>query len=129
MLVAFCFALGAGIELYSLKWISGFISFLNTLNLTMFTLLVGAVVCSSWGKVNFEKLQWHLKSRTLPGDEALNGGVMSLAGFCLMTPGFVTDLAGFLILFPLTRGIFKKLTLSLVKKKIAGGEVYFFFRD
>ena len=127
--VTLCFALGTALELYGLKFLSTQISVVNTLNLIMLTFLVGVVVGRSWGKHYFEKMQWHLKSRTLPNDEVLNGSVMSIASMLLITPGAVTDLLGLFILIPFTRGIFKEITLDLVKKKISRGELFFFFRN
>lgn len=127
--VTLCFAAGTGIELYLLNLVSQDIGILNVLSVVMLTFLIGWVAGRSWGKENFEKLQWHLKSRALPPDNVLGGAVMASASVLLITPGIVTDLIGFLILFPLSRGIFKKATLALVKRKLSRGEIYFFFKD
>jgi UPF0716 protein FxsA len=109
--------------------LSGYISIINTLSLIMFTFLVGNIIGRSWGKEYFEKMQWHLRSRSVPGDEVLNGSVMALSGMFLVTPGVLTDSLGVLMLFPMTRGIFKNITESLVKSKITNGELYYFFKD
>jgi UPF0716 protein FxsA len=125
--VTICFALGTVIEIFGLKWISDLISILNTVNLIMLTLLIGIVVGRSWGKQYFEKMQWHLKSRTLPEEEVMNGAVMGVASMLLITPGIVTDTIGFLILIPIFRGVFKDLARGYMKKRIASSELYFFF--
>lgn len=127
--VSLCFAAGTAIELYGLKWVSGYISILSTVNLIMLTFLIGVVVGRSWGKEEFQKMQWHLKSRTLPEKEVLNGAVMAVAGMFLITPGIVTDTMGLLILIPVSRGVFKDMALGLVKKKISRGELFFFFKN
>ena len=123
------FAIGTLCEVFLLTVVSGYISIMNTLSLIMFTFLVGNIISRSWGKEYFEKMQWHLRSRSMPGDEVLNGSVMAVSGMMLVTPGVVTDLIGILILFPLTRGIFKDIAGNMVKKKISRGELYYFFRD
>ena len=105
--VVLFFAVGTFVEIYFLKIVSGYISILNTLSLIMFTFLIGNIIGRSWGKEFFEKMQWHLRSRSIPGDEVLNGSVMALSGMMLITPGVITDLIGVLILFPMTRWIFK----------------------
>jgi len=125
--ITLCFAIGTAIEIFSLKWVSDIISILNTVNLIMLTFLVGVVVGRSWGKHYFEKMQWHLKSRTLPEDEVLNGAVMAIASMLLITPGMVTDTIGFLILIPIFRGVFKDLARNFMKKKIASSDLHFFF--
>ena len=123
------FALGTGIELYGLKFVSDSISVLNTVSLVMLTFLIGIIVSQSYGKEVFEKMQRHLKSREAPGDEVLNGAVMGVAGMLLITPGAVTDIIGLLIMIPITRGIFKQIASNLSKKRIESGQPYFFFKD
>jgi UPF0716 protein FxsA len=123
------FALGTGIELYGLKFVSDFISILNTVSLTMLTFLIGIVVSRSYGKEVFDRMQRQLKSREAPGDEVLNGAVMGVASMLLITPGVVTDVMGFLIMTPLTRGIFKQIALNITKNRIQSGQSYFFFKD
>jgi UPF0716 protein FxsA len=129
LVVILFFAIGTLSELYLLTIVSGYISIINTLSLIMFTFLVGNIIGRSWGKEYFEKMQWHLKSRTIPGDEVLNGSVMALSGMFLVTPGVITDFLGILILFPMTRGIFMSITENLVKKKITNSDLYYFFKD
>ena len=123
------FALGTGIELYGLKFESDSISILNTVSLVMLTFLIGIIISQSYGKEVFEKMQRHLKSREAPGDEALNGAVMGVAGMLLITPGAVTDIIGILIMIPLTRGMFKQIALNVTKNRIQSGQPYFFFKD
>jgi UPF0716 protein FxsA len=129
LVVILFFSIGTLSELYLLTIVSGYISIINTLSLIMFTFLVGNIIGRSWGKEYFEKMQWHLKSRTIPGDEVLNGSVMALSGMFLVTPGVITDFLGILILFPMTRGIFMSITENLVKKKITNSDLYYFFKD
>ena len=129
LLVVVCFAVGTAIEMYLLGWLSGVISTINTFSFSMFTFLIGIVAGRSWGREFFDKMQWHLKSRTIPNDEVLNGAVMALASMMLITPGIVTDSVGFLILFPKTRWIFKKLAANYVQNRINTGEQYYFFKN
>ena len=95
----------------------------------MLTFLIGIIISQSYGKEVFEKMQRHLKSREAPGDEALNGAVMGVAGMLLITPGAVTDIIGILIMIPLTRGMFKQIALNVTKNRIQSGQPYFFFKD
>jgi UPF0716 protein FxsA len=127
--VVLFFAVGTLCEVFLLTVVSGYISIINTLSLIMFTFLVGNIISRSWGKEYFEKMQWHLRSRSIPGEEVINGSVLALSGMFLVTPGVITDLIGVLILFPITRGIFKSITENLVKRKITNGELYYFFKD
>ena len=123
------FAIGTGVELYGLKWMSESISIINTISLVMFSFLVGIVVSRSYGNECFERIQRSLKSRESPTDEVLNGAVMSLCSMLLITPGVVTDTIGLFIMIPATRGIFKNIALNLTRQRIEKGRQYFFFRD
>ena len=123
------FAVGTAIELYLLKVVGGYISILNTISWCMFTFLVGMVLGRSWGNEYIEKMQWHLRSHTVPGDDVLNGAVMVVSSVLLITPGVITDFLGLLIAIPMTRGIFRGIAQNMVKKKISQSELYFFFKD
>lgn len=127
--VAVFFALGTGIELYGLKWVSESISIINTVSWIMFSFLVGIVVSRSYGNECFERIQRSLKSREAPSDDVLNGAVMSLCSMLLITPGVITDAIGLLIMIPATRGFFKEMALNLTRKRIQAGRQYFFFQD
>jgi len=127
--VAAFFALGTGIELYGLKWISESISIMNTISWVMFSFLVGIIVSRSYSDECFQRIQRSLKSREAPADEVLNGAVMSLCSMLLITPGLITDTIGLLIMIPVTRGLFKNMALNLTYKRIQSGQQYFFFKD
>ena len=127
--VAAFFALGTGIELYGLKWVSESISIMNTISWVMFSFLVGIVVSRSYGDECLERIQRSLKSREAPVDDVLNGAVMSLCSMLLITPGFITDTIGLLIMIPATRGLFKGMALNFTQKRIQAGQQYFFFKD
>jgi UPF0716 protein FxsA len=127
--VAAFFALGTGIELYGLKWVSESISIMNTISWVMFSFLVGIIVSRSYSDECFQRIQRSLKSREAPADEVLNGAVMSLCSMLLITPGLITDTIGLLIMIPVTRGLFKNMALNLTYKRIQSGQQYFFFKD
>ena len=123
------FAFGSIVELFILLWLSEYISTLNTFSFIMLTFLIGVVVGRSWGRENFDRIQWSLKSGTLPADELLNGVVMASASLMLITPGVITDMIAILILIPAIRPVFKDILRDLVKKKISAGHLYFFIKD
>jgi UPF0716 protein FxsA len=123
------FTLGVMAEIYSLQLLSSYISFLNTISLLMFVFLSGIFLGRSFGDECFEKLQWHLRSRTLPADDTMDGALMAITSMLLITPGVITDILALLILIPPSRKLFKASVLSLVKSRIAEGKPYFFFKD
>ena len=57
----------------------------------------------------------------LPTETILEGLVLLLAGVLMVTPGFVTDIAGFLFLLPpVRRGLARALGASLMLRVMRG---------
>lgn len=120
---------GTVVEVLSLTWLASQISTINVINVVMFTLLLGVILGRGYGEEFFDKMQWHLKSREEPSDEVINGAVVRVGSYFLLTPGAVTDLIGLLIAFPKTRFIFKNIAKKLYKSKVAKGEQFFIFKN
>lgn len=130
MIIAYLIlTVGTAVEILSLTWLGTQISVLNTISLTMFTLLLGVINGRSYGEEWYEKMRWHLKSGTLPSDDVVNGAVMNVGSKLLLTPGLVTDVLGFLIILPQTRFIAKGIALHFFKKKLSRREQWFFFQN
>jgi len=127
--VVLVFAVGTGVELFLLTVIADYISIVNTLSEVMFSFLSGIFVGRSWGSEYFEKLQRHLKAREMPSAETLDGGLLAIASMLLITPGIVTDLLAVFLIIPALRSPFHDGAENMIKRKIAVGETYFFFKD
>lgn len=52
----------------------------------------------------------------MPGEAILDGICVLVGGTFLLTPGFITDITGLLLLAPPTRVNFKKLIMKVFKK-------------
>ncbi len=84
------------------------IGFGYTLLIFIGTSFLGVALVQYVGAKSFRAARDYLNSGGDPSRELPNG--YALAGaFCLIIPGFVTDLAGLLLLFPPTRFIFRGL--------------------
>ena len=59
----------------------------------------------------------------LPGDAIMDGLCILVGGVVLLTPGFITDAIGFLLLLPATRKMFKPFIYRLFKRWINNGNV------
>jgi len=129
LIVTATFAIGTAVEMGVLIFLSKSIDTITLINEIMLTFLVGIVVGRSYGKEFFEKMQWHLKSKTMPAKDILNGAVMTIASMLLITPGIVTDIAGLLIITPLTRGIFIDMAANFTRKRSSSGESFYFFKS
>ncbi|MDP4161944.1 MAG: FxsA family protein, partial [Bacillota bacterium] len=64
------------------------------------------------------KAQEELRNGRMPGEAILDGICILIGGTLLITPGFVTDILGLLLLLPFTRRFFKYLLRNSFKKWI-----------
>jgi UPF0716 protein FxsA len=71
------------------------------------------------------KIQNDLNEGIMPGDSLIQGAIILAGGILLLTPGFVTDILGFIFLIPLSRNIVKKYLLKWLKGKIKEGNFYY----
>jgi UPF0716 protein FxsA len=97
------------------------IGFWPTLLLIILTGVLGAYLAKREGLQTIRKVQEQLSRGQLPGDALLDGICILIGATFLVTPGFITDIIGFLMLFPPTRKLFKLLIMYLFKKRINKG--------
>lgn len=108
-----------GLLLFSGKTIGVF----PTLSLIILTGVLGAYLAKSQGLETIRKAQEQLRYGQLPGDAVLDGICILVGGTLLLTPGFITDILGFLMLLPFTRRFFKWLLILSFRKKISGKNI------
>lgn len=91
------------LEIFAFIEVGSAIGALPTLALIVLTAVVGALLVRWQGiKVVMDARQ-SLARDELPVAAAVHGVLLLLAGLLLLTPGFVTDTAGFLLLVPAIR--------------------------
>ena len=77
----------------------------NTLAIIFVTAILGAALTKSQGRRAMLKFQQATNEGRMPAREAMDGLMILLAGAVLITPGFLTDAVGFLLLVPPFRSI------------------------
>ena len=91
------------IEMYLLFTVAGYINALPTVALVMLTAVIGISLLKRQGLATLTRGVGRMNSGQVPGLEIAEGILLGIAGAFLITPGFVTDTLGFLLLFPPTR--------------------------
>ena len=82
---------------------------IETIALLLIVSILGAWLVKSEGMGVIRKIQFQLIQGQIPNKELLDGGLILIAGVLMLTPGFITDVFGLLLLFPLTRPIIRRL--------------------
>lgn len=86
-----------------------------TVGLTLLTAVVGASLVRSQGIQTITSAQSRLAEGQLPSREIIEGFLLIIAGVFLVTPGFMTDTLGMILLLPPAR---KALAAKLESQKI-----------
>ena len=102
------------VEIYLLIKLGQNFGAITSILLVIFTGILGAYLAKMEGLRTLLRLQETLREGGMPGEELLDALLIALAGLVLITPGFVTDLIGFLLLIPFTRMLVK----SWLKEKM-----------
>ena len=102
------------IEIYLLIKIGSKIGAITTILLIFSTAIVGIYYAKYEGLNTLKSGFVQLSRNTLPTYEMLSGATIAFAAILLIIPGFLTDVIGFLLIFPITR----KLILSRLSSKL-----------
>ena len=93
------------IEIYLLIKIGSQIGAISTIFLIFTTAIVGIYYAKYEGLNTLKSAFFQLNKNVSPTYEVLSGAVIAFAALLLIIPGFMTDVIGFLLIFPLTRKI------------------------
>ena len=95
------------IEIYLLIEIGSMFGALTAVALVILTGFLGAFLARMQGLQTLYRIQESLREGRMPSGELLDALLIGIAGLVLLTPGFLTDAAGFLLLIPATRNAIK----------------------
>ena len=95
------------IEIYLLIEIGSMFGALTAVTLVILTGFLGAFLARMQGLQTLYRIQESLSEGRMPSGELLDALLIVIAGLVLLTPGFLTDSAGFLLLIPATRNFIK----------------------
>ena len=112
-------------ELYILIEVGKKIGSLTTIGIIILTGIIGAYLVKGQGFMILKKIQKDLNEGIMPGDSLIQGAIILAGGIFLLTPGFVTDIIGFIFLIPVSRRVVKKYLLKWLKGKIKEGDFYY----
>ncbi len=83
--------------------------------------LVGAWLVRREGARAWRALQDALRRGAVPGREIADGALVLVGGTLLLTPGFVTDGLGVLLVLPLTRPLWRRLLGQAITRRLVDG--------
>lgn len=117
------------VELAVIVQVAEEIGVLETLVVLVVVSVAGAWLLKQQGLATWRSLQATMARGEVPTKEATDGALILFGGALLMTPGFVTDAFGLVLLLPPTRALVKSSFRKLfarwaVKRTGTAGRVY-----
>ncbi|MFC1236860.1 FxsA family protein [Vibrio sp. F74] len=95
--------------------VGGFLGLWPTIALVLVTAFAGASLVRSQGIATLMSVQGRLQQGEMPAQQIVEGVMLAVAGVLLLTPGFMTDAFGMLVLLPAPRAKMAKELMKRVK--------------
>jgi UPF0716 protein FxsA len=89
-----------------------------TILLLVLASLIGTFLIRSEGGKAWRALTEALQSGRMPARELADGALILIGGTLMLTPGFVTDAVGILLILPLTRPVARRLLTTVVARRL-----------
>ena len=118
LLVLLCVPL---LELYVIIQVAGGIGTGQTILLLILVSVAGAWMVRRSGLGVLNQIRARLSRGELPAAELVDGLLILVAGALMLTPGFITDAVGLLLLFLPTRVLVRSLLMRHFAKKVTVG--------
>jgi UPF0716 protein FxsA len=106
------------LEFFLLMKIGMRIGILPTIATILITGIIGAWLTRVQGLRTLRRFQEATREGRLPHEEVMDGMMILIAGAVLLTPGFLTDALGFLLLAPPVRMAVRKRLSNYLKGRI-----------
>jgi UPF0716 protein FxsA len=115
--LAVLFVLVPLVEIYTILQVGQVIGVWWTVLILVADSLLGAVLLKREGGNAWRALWEALRSYRMPARELADGALVLVGGTLLLTPGFVTDVAGFFLILPFTRPVARRALTTLITRK------------
>jgi UPF0716 protein FxsA len=112
------------LELYVIIQVGGAIGVLPTIGLLIADSILGAALLRSQGRSAWRRFNVALAEGRVPGREVADGAMIILGGALLLTPGFITDIFGLILLIPPTRAIVRAGLGAMARRRVSVSWVF-----
>ena len=102
------------LEIFLIIEIGQYFGAMNTIIMILATAILGAVLVRIEGLSTLSRIKNSVQRGELPTIELISGGILIISAVVLLTPGFITDVLGLLLMSPSLR----RRVASIVAQKI-----------
>jgi UPF0716 protein FxsA len=104
-------------ELYVIIQVGGLIGAGPTIAILILDSLIGAWLWRHQGRAAWRRFNAALQEGRVPAREVLDGTLVIFGGALLITPGFISDVVGILLLLPPTRAIVRGMLVAVFARR------------
>ena len=104
-------------EIYVIIKVSEAIGAVPTIALLILDSFLGAALLRSQGRAAWARFNEALAQGKIPAREVLDGAMVILGGAFLITPGFISDVIGILLLIPPSRALFRGIVARFALRR------------
>jgi UPF0716 protein FxsA len=104
-------------ELYLILKVGDLIGVPLTILLLAADSVIGSLLLRSQGRAAWRRLNEALAEGRMPHREVQDGALVIFGGAFLITPGFITDVIGLLMLLPPTRPLVRRLVMRALTRR------------
>jgi UPF0716 protein FxsA len=112
------------LEIYLLMEVGSAIGTLQTVLLVIASGFAGAYLARMQGLYTMYRVRTSLQQGIMPTEDLLDALIILVAGVVLLTPGFITDAFGLLLLIPESRNRFKVFLRKKFEQHIDNGTIH-----
>jgi UPF0716 protein FxsA len=111
------------VELFVIAQVGDLIGLVPTLVILLLVSVAGAWLVRREGRAAWRNFTAALQQARIPAKEVVDGALVLVGGALLLTPGFVSDAAGLLMVLPPTRAVANRLVRSRARGLFALGSL------
>src|SRR5918996_6238911 len=105
-------------ELYVILKVGDAIGVIWTILLLAADSVLGSLLLRSQGRAVWRRFNDALAAGRMPHREVQDGVLVIFGGAFLITPGFITDVLGLLMLLPPTRALIRRLGMRVISRRV-----------
>lgn len=95
-----------------------------TIALLVLDSVIGAWLIKREGARAWRALREALQQGRMPAKEIADGALILIGGTLMLSPGFVLDIAGILLILPFTRPVARRMLTSVVERRLVAAPAF-----
>ena len=121
LVIVLTLMLVTSLEIVVIIQVGGLLGAWPTVGLLFLISVLGGFLLKREGLSAWGRIQTDLASGIMPGKAVADGVLILFGGALMLTPGFLTDITGLLLLFPPSRVVARTIVLRRLRKFGPGG--------